>query len=193
MSFLIVGISAAIAAVLATVPTKALQLCNGIKGAADSQVRPLCSATWQMKASCRSSGKDDDLWDKWVILGGRTKPQDSFIRPFESVPIDVVGYELVNMSRRPASDFADAWFMIGSGMTGYPDTMLWMSPGEMHAVRMFPAGFGQHWPSADVAKKSGLEDIINVHGYCAAGKDVVLFLTVYYSPIGSDQDEAVTR
>jgi hypothetical protein len=58
---------------------------------------------------------------------------------------------------------------------------------------MFPAGFGQHWPSADVAKKSGLEDIINVHGYCAAGKDVVLFLTVYYSPIGSDQDEAVTR
>jgi hypothetical protein len=134
-------------------------------------------------AACTSTADARSRATAWG-KSSLTKRPDAFIKPFEDVPIDVVGYELVNMSGRPASDFANAWFMVGSGMTGYPDTMLWLGPGEMHAKNMFLAGYGQHWASADAAKKSRLEDIIDVHGSCTGGKDVVLFLTVYYSPIG---------
>jgi hypothetical protein len=170
-------------------PAHALQLCNGISAASHSNVRPLCSATWQLKATCTG----EDLWDKWKIASGRTQPSDAFIKPFEEVPIDVLGYELVNMSGRPASDFANAWFMIGSGMTGYPDAMLWLGPSEMHSRVMFPNGFGQHWPSANAAKKSRLEDIIDLHGNCSGGKEVMLYLTVYYSPLAAEPSEPVTR
>jgi hypothetical protein len=97
----------------------------------------------------------------------------------------VLGYELVNVSGRRASEFANAWFMIGSGMTGYADTMLWLGPKEMHSRVMFPNGLGQHWPSASAAKKSRLEDIIDVHGSCTGGGKVVLFLTIYYSPLSA--------
>jgi hypothetical protein len=142
-----------------------------------------------MRASC--SG--EDLWDKWKILDGRTKPADAFVRPFEDVSIDVLGYELVNLSGRPASDFANAWFMIGSGITGYPDAMLWMGPGETHSRVMWPNGSGQHWPRASAAKKSRLEDIIDVHGQCWGGKDVVLYLTVYYNPLAAELGEPETR
>ena len=174
------GVSVAIGAfaAFATWPAHPLQLCNGVSNPSVSQVRPLCSATWKMRSTC--SG--EDLWDKWTIVG-RTNPPDAFIKPFENVPIDVVGYELVNVSGRPASDFANAWFMVGSGITGYPDAMLWLGPSEMHAKNMFQAGLGQHWPSADMAKKTKLEDLIDVHGSCTGGKDVVLYLTVYYSPL----------
>jgi hypothetical protein len=142
-----------------------------------------------MQATCSGA----DLWDKWKILDGRTKPPEAFIKPFEDVPIDVVGYELVNMSGRPASEFANAWFMIGSGMTGYPDAMLWLGPGEMRSSRMFPSGFGQHWPSASEAKKARLEDIIDLHGSCFGGKDVVIYLTLYYSPLSVVDNELVSR
>jgi hypothetical protein len=75
-------------AAAAQAPARALQLCNGIVAPSDTQVRPLCSATWAMRANCEDG---QDLWDKWKIVDGRTKPADSFIRPFESVPIDGVG------------------------------------------------------------------------------------------------------
>jgi hypothetical protein len=172
-----------------SMPAHAVQLCNGISVPLTSQVQPLCSATWMMKAACTG----EDLWDRWIIVDGRTKPSNAFIKPFEGVPIDVLGYELLNLSGRPASDFANAWFMIGSGMTGYPDTMLWLGPGEMHSRIMFPSGHGQHWPSADTAKRSRLEDIIDVHGQCSGGKDVVLYLTVYYSPLAENPGEPVAR
>jgi hypothetical protein len=179
----------ALAIVLAAVPTaKAAQLCNGITSTAPSKVTPLCSATWEMKATCTG----EDLWDKWKV-SGRTKRPDAFIKPFENLPIDVVGYELVNMSQRSASEFANAWFMIGSGMTGYPDTMLWLGPGELHAKNMFQAGFGQHWPSAASASKERLQDIIDLHGFCTGGKDVTIYLTVYYSPLDADDAEPVSR
>jgi hypothetical protein len=185
----LLAIITAIAIGASACSASATQLCNGISGADASQVKPLCSATWAMTATCTG----EDLWDKWKIFDGRTKRPDAFIKPFEDVSVDVVGYELVNMSGRPASEFANAWFMIGSGMTGYPDAMLWLGPGEMHSRVMFPNGFGQHWPGVDVAKKSRLEDIIDLHGSCFGGKDVVVYLTVYYSPIAPAESRPVSR
>src|SRR5450631_1016297 len=37
---------------LLAMPAHALQLCNGVSVTSPSQVHPLCSATWIMRASC---------------------------------------------------------------------------------------------------------------------------------------------
>jgi hypothetical protein len=140
----------------------------------------VCSATWQFQGTCIAA----DMWDKWVVTG-RTNPQDSFVRPFESVPIAVIGYELVKLHEgdkdRERNDRA-SWFMVGSAIYSQPDAMIWLGPGETRVRQMWPSGMGQLWPSKDKPNPSGDPDRIDLHGLCFGGSQITILLTIYYSP-----------
>jgi hypothetical protein len=156
------------------------QGCNGATVSVPDDFRLVCSATWQFEGKCVGR----DMWDKWTITG-RTNPSDSFIRPFEDVPITIVGYELLKLhdgERRDDRNNRLSWFMIGSAITAQPDAMIWLGPGESRVRQMWPAGMGQLWPPKGKAGAEASTDKIDLHGVCFGGDPVTIFGTVYYAP-----------
>jgi hypothetical protein len=161
------------------------QTCNGESTTVADDFRMICSATWQLNATC--TGKD--LWDQWKVTGSPPMA-DSFIRPWADNKITVVGYELVKLQSEtgPYSRFRyindrQSWFMVGSGIYPQPDAMLWLAPGQTHTQRIWPNSSGQIWPSrAHARKTTPLEDVLVVHGTCFGGTPVTLLLTIYYTP-----------
>lgn len=162
-----------------------VQTCNGGSTTFPKDLRMVCSATWQLTASCTG----DDLWDKWKV-SGQTASDDAFIRPWADTKITVIGYELVKLHDPKPEDLAKndrlSWFMIGSGIYPQPDAMLWLGPGHTQSQRMWPSGMGQVWPSKAIAQerrnKSKYGDILDLHGACFGGGQIKMFLTVYYFP-----------
>jgi hypothetical protein len=128
------------------------QICNGGHNAVPASLQLICSATWQFGGACTGN----DLWNQWTVTG-QSSSDDAFVRPWADTPITVIGYELVKLqekSRNPDSNYTDdhkSWFMIGSAISGQPDAMLWLAPGETHSQRIWPAGMGQIWPSKSLA------------------------------------------
>jgi hypothetical protein len=183
-----------------------IQACEGAQRVVPDGFRIICSATWQFSGTCDGS----DQWDKWRIAAGPSS-EGAFIRPWESVPIAVLGYELV---KTPGDDryktwrdwlrrlrtFDDveglnarrSWFMIGSGMNAQPDAMLWLGPGETRSKQMWPSGFGQLWLSKqDTLHRTRFENVMTLHGVCYGGGPVTMFLTIYYSPISLEATTGV--
>ena len=159
-----------------------IQVCEGRRYELPQDFKVVCSATWQLTGPC--SG--EDLWDKWKV-GGRTVPNDPFIRPWLKEPIVVVGYELVKLRYYPAQrierprDQDLSYFMIGSAIQ--PDAMIWLAPGQNHAKQMWAAGLGQPWPSKEKANPAMHSDMLDLHGSCFDGGEVSIFVTLYYVPI----------
>jgi hypothetical protein len=161
-----------------------VQTCNGGHNTVPDGLQIVCSATWQFRpGTC--TGKD--LWDQWIVTG-QSPSDDAFIRPWADTPITVIGYELVKLQdddRNPDSAYTNnhkSWFMIGSAISGQPDAMLWLAPGETHSQRMWPAGTGQLWPSKTLANHDKDADMLDLHGSCFGGGSVTIFLTIYYTP-----------
>jgi hypothetical protein len=160
-----------------------VQTCNGSHNTVPDSLQVVCSATWQLSGTC--TGKD--LWDQWIVTGP-SPSGDAFIRPWADTPITVIGYELVKLQdddRNPDSAYTNnhkSWFMIGSAISGQPDAMLWLAPGETHSQRMWPAGTGQLWPSKTLANHDKDADMLDLHGSCFGGGSVTIFLTIYYTP-----------
>jgi hypothetical protein len=170
---------------LATFPTNAehLQRCARGNVIVSDDLKIVCSATWQFNGTCL--GKD--IWDNWKVTG-QTNPEDSFVRPWESFSITVIGYELVKLLAENPDPKIDqtndrlSWFMVGSGIYPQQDAMIWLAPGETRSRQIWPSGTGQIWPSKDDARKQPKEDIVDLHGYCVGGGPVTVFLTIYYTP-----------
>jgi len=162
----------------ASIHAKEVQACVGAKINANSDVKIICSATWKFDGSCVG----DDMWDKWTVTG-RTNPTDAFVRPFEDIAITVIGFELVRL-QNGHGDLNNrlSWFMIGSAITGQPDAMVWLAPGETRSRQMWPPGMGQAWPAKQAVNPSRLTDMIDLHGQCFGGGPISIFLTIYYTP-----------
>jgi hypothetical protein len=90
--------------------------------------------------------------------------------------------EKIGLARYYSND-RQSWFMVGSGIHSQADAMIWLAPGEMHSLRMWPAGAGQIWPGKAGAIHSKYEDILDLHGICFGGGPVTIFLTIYYTPL----------
>src|SRR4051812_4794544 len=98
-----------------------VQHCFGGAIKVPDGLKAVCSASWVFASSCTS----EDLWDKWQVTGPGD-PKDAFIRPWEPVPIAVLGYELVKIDGREQARWIDrireffwsllnarrSWFMI---------------------------------------------------------------------------------
>jgi hypothetical protein len=170
------GFTTCAALSMTTLHAESMQGCNAASITVPSTLRLVCSATWKFEGPCVGT----DMWDKWKITG-RTNPAESFVTPFEDVPITVVGYELLKLQDARGRDERNnhlSWFMIGSGVVGQPDAMIWLGPGETRVRQIWPSGMGQLWP----AKVSGGPDKLDLHGVCFGGAPITLFLTIYYSP-----------
>jgi hypothetical protein len=177
-------ISSVLAITLVSLPVHAehKQGCNGSSILVGDSLDLICSATWQFDGKCLG----EDMWNKWTV-NGRTSPPDSFIRPFEDIPITVIGYELVKLQNgdtKSASELLNSrlsWFAIGSAIYPQPDIMIWLAPGETHSKQMWTSHTGQLWPSREKAD-SGLRDMLDLHGLCFGGGPVTIFVTIYYIP-----------
>jgi hypothetical protein len=177
----------------------------------------VCSATWQFNGTCEGH----DMWQSWKV-GGYPPSPDAFVRPWLDLPIVVIGYELVKLQASTGEVSAGgwwqrlqsrlsgraghvpgstvlaqshlnetmSWFAVGS--TIQTDITIWLAPGQSHAKQMYPAGYGQPWPSRSNAKPTkphtndkreitSVEgDLIDLHGLCFGGGPVTILLTIYY-------------
>jgi hypothetical protein len=146
-----------------------IQACGARSYRMPDRFSVVCSSSWQFHATCTGQ----DMWDQWKVPGSK----DAFIRPWHKRPIIIIGYELVKIAG--ARD-ADSWFMVGSKIQ--PDAMLWLAPGQTHAKVIWPSGLGQAWPAAEEADQIGLQDILDLHGWCPKDEKVTIILTLYFTP-----------
>jgi hypothetical protein len=116
-----------------------------------------------------------DQVSKWRIEGD--PPQNGpFIHPWIDLDITVRGVELTKLKGGPT-----LWWMPGNN--AYGDTLMWLGPGENHGYRDFPPGTAQTFPSITNSSKL---TYIDLHGACAGGDSVTIYMTLYYTlPGGS--------
>jgi hypothetical protein len=170
---------------------KNVQMCEGgkVPVPVPDDFKIVCTSTWQFSGTCTGT----EMWDKWKVTG-KTNPDDSFIRPWLEQEIKVVGFELVKLqydSGKPEVNAMNnhvSWFMIGSAIPNEPDAMIWLAPGETHAKQMWPAGMGQLWPDKNQKYENKNSGMIDLHGLCFGGGQVVIFLTIYYVSVTSNDD-----
>lgn len=160
-------LTALVLATLASPANANKHTCHGRTYDMPAGVALICSATWQLEATCDGS----DQWDKIKIINGPSASKDSFIRPFEKRQIIIRGLELLKINGKPTD-----WWMIGSGFVA--DAWLWIPPGGTHARRDFPSGTGVPWPGTDTATPT---DFFDLHGSCSGGGKAIFFFTVTYS------------
>jgi hypothetical protein len=147
----------------------------------------LCSKTYSFIGKC--DGTDQN--EKWIIAGtgitdksihsitGQRGVEGPWLKPnFPEPGVLVRGFELTKAAGGPHSHFE-------LGLGTVPDAFMWMGSEQNHVLFWAPQNTGLPWPSHAYATQPvfpARAEMLGIHGSCTGGDEVVLYLSIYYTP-----------